>query len=307
VLLREVVELLAPAQGDTIVDCTAGAGGHALNFAQCVGPGGALALIDLDPASLATASAHISETLGERSPAIRTHRANFAAAPRLLAADGLAANVVLADLGFSSAQMDDPVRGFSMRSNGPLDMRLDPDAPVAAAELVNTLSEQELATIFREYGEEPAARAIARKLVARRAQAPIETTTEFADCVRSVVRRRRTGSRIDPATRAFQALRIAVNDELGSLQALLRAVERSAAHLASGGSSWLAPGAQVGVIAFHSLEDRAVKRSFQRLRSAGLAQVRTKKPVTPTAEEVARNPRSRSAKLRVVVIGNVGS
>lgn len=300
VLLEAALALLAPKPGEVAVDCTAGLGGHAAALAERLGSRGAIVLIDLDPGALDQAKQRIAGALGNGAPQVVSHRGNFAETARLVETDGLRADVALADLGFSSAQMDDSSRGFSMKRDGPLDMRLDPAGPVSAADLVNSLSEAELATILRDFGEEPAARAIARKLVVARRRSPIRTTAELASIVRSAVRRRRTETRIDPATRAFQALRIAVNDELGSLEALLQSVEQAAARLASGEPTWLAQGARVGVIAFHSLEDRAVKQAFRRLKAAGLAQLRTRKPATPGAEETARNPRARSAKLRVV-------
>jgi 16S rRNA (cytosine1402-N4)-methyltransferase len=218
---------------------------------------------------------------------------------------GLTADVVLADLGFASPQVDDASRGLSFMRDGPLDMRLDPTAPVTAAELVATMSESELADMLRDYGEEPAARAIAQKLVSARRASPILTTSRLAEIVRSAVHRPRTPGRrpIDPATKTFQALRIAVNDELGSLNALLAAVRRGAARAAAGpAAAWLRPGARVGIISFHSLEDRPVKQAFAGLVEAGLADDLSRGHVGPADMETESNPRSRSAKLRVVRI-----
>ena len=255
-----------------------------------------------------------------------TFNASFADAPRLLRA-GLApspdtgaqarpippVNVLLADLGFASNQIDTPERGFSFSRNGPLDMRLNPAAPITASELVNTMPERELAELIRDLAEEPwpAASAIARKLVQARAAGPISTTAELAAIIRSALPPRRHGSpSIDPATRTFQALRIAVNDELGSLASLLEGIRRSAAMLvsSSGGSGtlappgWLAPGARIGIISFHSLEDRPVKQAFSNLVQHGLAADLTRRPAVATDDEIAANPRSRSAKFRAVRI-----
>jgi 16S rRNA (cytosine1402-N4)-methyltransferase len=192
---------------------------------------------------------------------------------------------VLADLGFASDQMDRADRGFSFRGDGPLDMRLDTTAGETAADLVNRLSEAALADIFWEYGEERHSRRVARRVAERRAEKPFETTAELAEVVRRSVPR---SGGIDPATRVFQALRIAVNDELGALDRLLAALPRV-----------VKPGGRAGVISFHSLEDRRVKTAF---RNPAVWQPVTKKPVEATDEEVARNPRARSAKLRVAVL-----
>jgi 16S rRNA (cytosine1402-N4)-methyltransferase len=298
VLLKATLAALAPATGETYLDCTAGLGGHAAALGGRVGASGVVVLNDADPGNLAKAEARVkAEANGVRVVALQ---GNFADAPRRLREQGLAADMVLADLGFASSQMEDANRGLSFSREGPLDMRFDPGSPVTAAELVGSLPEAELARIIAEYGEDPAARAIARKLVAARGVSPIVTTGQLADVVRSAVGRRPGRDTIDPATRTFQALRIAVNDELGSLGALLAAIERGAADLAAGRASWLKPGARVAIISFHSLEDRPVKRAFAGLVSGGLAAHVTRKPVEADEAEVSENPRSRSAKLRVV-------
>jgi 16S rRNA (cytosine1402-N4)-methyltransferase len=191
---------------------------------------------------------------------------------------------VLADLGFASDQMDERGRGFSFREDGPLDMRLNPTAGPTAADLVNTMSEAGLADVFFEYGEERHSRRVARRIVERRAERPFATTGELADVVRRSVPR---SGAIDPATRVFQALRIAVNDELGALDRLLAALPRV-----------VRPDGKAAVISFHSLEDRRVKQAF---RTGTVWQPLTKKPVEAGDTEVARNPRARSAKLRVAV------
>lgn len=305
VLLAEVVAALDPQTGEVALDCTAGLGGHAAAIAERLGPTGTLILCDLDPGNLAAAGERVLR-LPAPPRVIRWHT-NFADAPRrMLAAEGgaMAADVVLADLGFSSNQLESAQRGLSFMREGPLDMRLDPTEPVTAAQLVNTLPANELERIIREYGEERHARAVAQKLVEARRAEPITTTARLAAIVRSVVGPRGGGATIDTATRTFQALRIAVNDELGNLHALLDAVERAAKALAGrgggAGGTWLSPGARVGIIAFHSLEDRLVKRTFARLVEQGLASFITRKPLEASAEEIARNPRSRSAKFRAI-------
>lgn len=297
VLLEEVLAALEPQTGEVYADATAGLGGHAAAVAAHLGPAGTVVLNDADPANLARSGARIT-ALGVR---VVTIRGNFADLPRRLIEVGLAADMILADLGFASTQVDDPGRGFSFRHDGPLDMRMDTESPVTAAELVNTLPERELTEIIRDFGEEKNARAIASKLVAARAREPIVSTTRLAEIVRSAFGGR--DQRIDPATRTFQALRIAVNDELGSLDSLLRSVGQAAQAIAAGRPTWLRPGARVAVIGFHSLEDRPVKRAFADLAAKGLATVMDKRPVRATEAEVGDNARARSAKLRAVRVG----
>lgn len=299
VLLEECIRILAPGPGDTAVDGTAGAGGHAEALAAAIGPAGTLVLNDLDPASLKSAQARVGAL--PEPPTVIAWRGSFAEIPSRLTGAGLAADCLLADLGFSSAQVDNPSRGLSFRHEGPLDMRLDPGAPLTAAELVNTLPEEELAELIRDFGEERAWRAVARKIVAARAQSPISTTTELARLVSDVVRVPRE-SRLHPATRTFQALRIAVNDELGALDALLEAVRRTAAG-AGAHAPWLSPGARLAIMTFHSLEDRPVKNLMRDLTARGLAERLTRSPVTASPEEINRNPRARSAKLRAIRLG----
>ena len=298
VLPEEIRQTLGPAPGETYADCTAGLGGHAALIAPRLDPGGRVVLNDLDAGNLKRAAARVAEA----SPGVEVSpvHSNFASLPRRLAAEGIAADMVLADLGFASSQMDDPSRGFAFSKDGPLDMRLDPTGPITAAELVATLPEAELVKILREFGEEKAARPIARKIVASRREASIATTAQLAAIVRSVVR---TGGGIDPATRTFQALRIAVNDELGSLEGLLAAVGRGAR---TQGNGWLAAGARVAIVSFHSLEDRMVKRAFGDIIRAGLAEPVGGQPITPGEAEVFANPRSRSAKLRVIRLCKTG-
>ncbi len=284
-LLHEVVAALAPKPGDTIIDCTAGRGGHSEALAKQLQGQGSILLCDLDEGNLQYSAQRVSASC----PGVRVlvHRGNFAEVPRVASTLQLRADVVLADLGFSSTQMDDASRGFSFLRDGPLDMRLDLTAPLTAAELVAHASEAELCRIFERYGEERKARAVARKIVAVRKVTPIRTTHELVSVVKTVIPV--TGP-INPATRVFQALRIAVNDELGNLDALLASLGDA--------SAWLSPVARVGVISFHSLEDRAVKQAFASLENERAKASR--KPIEPSEDEIARNPRSRSAKMRVL-------
>ncbi len=306
VLLEEVMALLAPGAGESAIDCTAGRGGHALELARALGPEGTLALTDADEGNLAYAGRRVGDALGRATPRLLAWHTNFVDAPRRAAGEGIRADVVLADLGFASSQMDDGQRGLSIRNDGPLDMRFDRSVAFSARDAVATWSEEELAQVIRDFGEDPSARRIARAIVAARGEGPIETTGQLARIVRAAAGRPRGGRpdqpSIDPATRTFQALRIAINDEIGSLASLLEGVMRGATSLAAGGSSWLATGARVGIISFHSLEDRAVKRAFGELGKRGLAQPVGARPVVAGEAETARNPRARSAKLRVVKI-----
>ncbi len=295
VLPEEVLAALRPAPGQTYIDATAGLGGHAALVAPFVAPRGTVILNDADPSNLSRALPVVQAA----APGVRvlSQRGNFAELPHVLRGLGVRADMVLADLGFASSQVDDPARGFSFSRDGPLDMRLDPTLPMSAADLVASMPESELARLIEDYGEDRHARRIARKVVQARARTPIVTTAALAEVVRSACPPAAGG--IDPATRTFQAIRIAVNDELGSLEALLGHIEREAEHLATGPGRWLAPGARIAILTFHSLEDRPVKRSFQRLRSLGCT-LHDPAFVTATPEEVARNARSRSAKLRSV-------
>jgi 16S rRNA (cytosine1402-N4)-methyltransferase len=262
-----------------------------------LGPTGTVVLFDLDPANLKAAAERLRA--GENPPVVHTVHASFVQAPRRMAELGLRADLVLADLGFASSQMSDPSRGLSFMNDGPLDMRLDPTSPITAAELVNSLSEQELAQLLREFGEEPNAGRIARKLVQERGSTPIQTTAHLARIVRAATPAR-AYSGIDPATRSFQALRIAVNDEIGNLTGLLSAIGRAAAAARKGEPTWLAPSARIAIISFHSLEDRPVKHAFAALEEKGLATPLTRKPVQADEAELATNPRARSAKMRAV-------
>jgi 16S rRNA (cytosine1402-N4)-methyltransferase len=303
VLPNQTIELLQPDLGQVFVDCTAGLGGHACMIADRIGPDGTIVLNDMDEGNLARADDAVRRAMCPKDPAsakVITIQGNFAQLPQELSKRGIQADMVLADLGFASTQVDDPERGLSFRNSGPLDMRLDQSSPIDAGELVNTLPERELADLIKRFGEERHARRIASKIVEARGLAPIETTDQLADLIRSAVPYTR-GPRpsIHPATRTFQALRIAVNDELGSLESLLRSVGIGAQKVRKGEPSWIASGARIAFIAFHSLEDRPVKQAFVRMSSDEHVELITRKPVGADEQEIEVNPRSRSAKLRV--------
>ena len=290
VLLQEVVELLL---GDgrravSVVDCTVGLGGHAEALLRA-GPGeGCLTGMDADAGNLRLAKRRL-EPFGQR---VRLFEADFADIRDVLDEVGIdAADAILADLGVASNQLDDPERGFSFSADGPLDMRLNRSTGRNASDLVNALGEGELADLIFEYGQERYSRRVARAIARARISRPILSTKALADIVRRAIPRADRGGRkgVDAATRTFQALRIAVNDELGSLDKLLEVLP-----------DVLNVGGRACVIAFHSLEDRRVKRAFSDWSATGRARVITKKPLTASLAEQTANNRSRSAKLRCV-------
>ncbi len=295
-LLEETLRLLNPQPGDVVVDCTIGRAGHSMALARAIGPKGRLIGLDLDPQSLSYAAQQMQDSAEQFVPI----QDSFVRVTQHLVQRKLHADVVLADLGFSSTQMSDAQRGFSFQSDGPLDMRFDPDGPVTAADLLRTCSEAELADLIARYGEEPYAPKIARKLVQTRNAKPIQTTAQLAEVVLEAYGSRARKSRLHPATRTFMALRIAVNDELAALEALMDQVIDGAAKVHEG--SWLSRGARIAIISFHSLEDRIVKRAFAGLADRGLGVRLTKRPITATDSEIASNPRARSAKLRAVKV-----
>jgi 16S rRNA (cytosine1402-N4)-methyltransferase len=285
VLVAEVIGQLAPARGGLFVDCTLGAGGHTRALLDA----GASRVIGLDRDRTALALA--AETLHDHRERVEFVHTDFRALPDVLDARGLTLvdGGILADLGVSSMQLDDASRGFSFKADAPLDMRMDRDSGLSVAALLQSVEETALADIIFQYGEERFSRRIARGIVRAREVAPIETTGQLATIVRRAVPSR-GWQRIDPATRTFQALRIWVNRELEGLDAFIRtAVSR------------LAAGARLAIIAFHSLEDRIVKHTFRALAQAPdpLIALLTRRPIEATDEEIAVNPRARSAKLRV--------
>ena len=279
VLLAEIVEWLRPAPGMTLVDGTLGGGGHTLALAQRVAPGGCVLAVDLDDDALQRVQPRVGDL------PITLAQGNFAELPEILATANVAAvDGILLDLGLSSDQLADDQRGFSFQGTGELDLRFDQSRGQPAWQLLARWDERSLADLIYQFGEERFSRRIARRIVEARRTAPLRTSEELADLVRSCVPRSR-GHHIDPATRTFQALRIAVNEELASLeQALARLPD------------CLAPGGRLAIISFHSLEDRLVKHAF---RTDERLTVLTKRPVRPSAEESFANPRARSAKLRV--------
>jgi 16S rRNA (cytosine1402-N4)-methyltransferase len=279
VLLDETLELLAVTPGGLYVDGTVGLGGHAVEVLRRSAPGGRLLGLDRDAETLPLAQERLAEFGGR----VRLEQGDFREIPERLR--GEAPSGVLLDLGVSSVQLDTPERGFSFRADGPLDMRMDRRGGPSAADLVNGLPERELADLIFRYGEERASRRIARDIVSARRRQRLRTTAELADLVRRAAgRSRRPG--LDPATRTFQALRIHVNRELERLGDALRDI-----------AAILAPGGRLAVIAFHSLEDREVKQAFRGLHNHGY-RLLTRKPLRPGEDEVRRNPRARSARLR---------
>jgi 16S rRNA (cytosine1402-N4)-methyltransferase len=285
VMVAEVLAALAPERGGLFVDCTVGLGGHA----QALLEAGATRLIgiDRDPEALALART----ALAPWSDRVELVHADYRELGALLDARHIdAVDGVLADLGVSSLQLDAEGRGFSFRRDEPLDMRMDPTSGESAADWIATASEPELADVIYQFGEERFSRRIARRIVAARAEAPIRTTGQLAALVRRAIPSRGY-QRIDPATRTFQAIRIRVNRELERLDVFLRDA-----------ASRLRAGARLAIISFHSLEDRIVKHTFRALVQGEGAVVRavTRKSVTPGEGETERNPRARSARLRVV-------
>ncbi len=296
VLSKEVADVLQPEPCDVIVDLTAGRGGHASQLARIAGEGATVVLFDLDRNNLEFAQKRV-ESLGISVHAIH---GSFASASRELTSLGLRADCVLADLGFASNQMDEANRGLSFKSDGPLDMRLNIDSGVTAADIIETSTEKELADLIYQFGEEPYSRRIAQKIVHERQIEPILNTARLAQIVRSAYGARARSSRMHPATRTFMALRIAVNDELSALDALLQDVQLGCRTVNESG--WLNGGARLAVISFHSLEDRRVKHAFVDFEKHGLAKRLTRKPICASEEEIALNPRSRPAKLRAVLV-----
>jgi len=298
VLAGELIELLDPRPGETAVDCTFGGGGHARLVADRLGPDGLLIAVDRDPAAEERFAALAEET----SCRLRFIRADFAEALERLREEGLAADLVYLDLGMSSMQVDTWARGFSYAYDAPLDMRMDPAQALTAADLVNGWEERQLARLFREYGEERYARPIARAIVRERDRRPLETTNELVEVITHAIPTPARFAGGHPAKRVFQAIRIAVNDELAQLDAALPL-------------AWdvLAPNGRFAGISFHSLEDRRVKR-FLAARAQGCicppdlpvcvcghepeAELLTRRSVAPTPGEVAANPRARSARMR---------
>lgn len=304
VMLEECLEALSLEPGKTILDATLGGGGHSRAICERIAPGGILIGLDQDDDALAEARIRLADV--DETVAVRLVKSNFAELRGVLAELAIAGlDGVLMDLGVSSHQLDTAERGFAIRMNGPLDMRLDASDGTreTAAQLLNRLPEVEIARILFEYGDESRSRRIASEIVRRRAEKPLAMTEDLVDAVRGSMPMRTRPGEIHPATKTFQAVRIAVNRELEVLETALDAAMDS-----------LLPGGRLVVLAYHSLEDRIVKNRFAAysgkrveddspiLRPAAerRAQILTKKPIAPSEDEVRRNPRSRSAKLRVL-------
>jgi len=301
VLADEVRELLAVRPGETVVDATFGAGGHSRLLAQDLAGRGKLVAIDRDPG----AKSYFDRFKAAAGVEVRFLRGDFAVVLTQLAANGIGADAILLDLGISSMQVDRPERGFSYATDAPLDMRMDPSSETSAADVVNTWDERELVTIFRRYGEERYAKPIARAIVRQRAERPFTRTGELVDTIKLAIPTPARFGEGHPAKRVFQALRIAVNDELGQLEAALPAALQM-----------LRPGGRLAVISFHSLEDRIAKR-FVAAQAKGCTcppdfpvcvcgkeptlRSLTRKPVRPGRHETDANPRAASARLRVAV------
>jgi len=299
VMVDEVLLYLRPERGKVIVDGTLGAGGHAEAILERITPGGRLIGIDRDPEAIARAK----ERLDAMAASVSYHRENFRGIRSVLDGEGIdAVDGVLLDLGVSSMQLDEAARGFSFRGDGPLDMRMGPDAPRTAAEIVNEDSEDELTRILYRFGEERWARRIAQFIVEARERRPVRTTGELAKIVENAVPAGARRGRKHPARKTFQALRIAVNHELEDLKE----------GIAEGIGS-LAPSGRIVVLAYQSLEDRIVKSTFNSLARGSdyppghpldkppILEVLTRKPVRPTPEEIEENPRCGSAKLRAAL------
>jgi 16S rRNA (cytosine1402-N4)-methyltransferase len=273
VLSQPLIQGLSIRPGGHYLDATVGGGGHS-SLILAAAPDVSLVAIDQDAQAIAAAQAALS-TYGDR---VQFWQGNFAD----YTPDGATFDGIIADLGVSSVQFDLPERGFSFRHTAPLDMRMNQQQSLTAAEIINFWDEAKLADIFFTYGEERLSRRIARRIVEKR---PFQTTTELADTIAYSVPKSYRYGRIHPATRTFQALRIVVNQELTALETFLKTAPR-----------WLKPSGRIGIISFHSLEDRIVKYAF---RESSELTILTKKPIQPTDAEIAENPRSRSAKLRV--------
>jgi 16S rRNA (cytosine1402-N4)-methyltransferase len=288
VLLEETVTLLAPQPGDVVVDCTLGEAGHAVALGRHVGPSGLLIGIDRDPQAIEISKATLESAFGDGGPRWHLVRANFTALGHALEDLSVTeVDVFLFDLGVCSRHLDDVSRGFTYQEDAPLDMRMDPDQTVTAACLVASLSAKALTGLIAKYGEDRWASRIASFIVEARSRDDIRTTGQLVKIIDAAIPAAARRGRPHPARRTFQALRIAVNDELEPLAGALRAaIDR------------LAPGGRIGVITFHSLEDRIVKHTFRDLCAERKLSILTRRPLTASPAEVDTNPRARSAKLR---------
>ncbi|MHC4950660.1 MAG: 16S rRNA (cytosine(1402)-N(4))-methyltransferase RsmH [Planctomycetota bacterium] len=285
VLTEPLLDLIHIPTDGKMVDATVGHGGHSQLFGRKLGPEGFLLGLDVDQNSIQRARLNLSGLACR----VMLLRENFVRMNEVLSQQGIdKVDFILADLGFCSGQLEDSDRGLSFQKPMPLDMRLDDRLTTTAADLVNKLSQKDLADLIYEYGQDRASRRIARFIVQQRSAQKFTTTTELAMLIARAMRRPGRPPRIHPATRTFQALRIAVNRELDSLDTLLETAP-----------NMLKPGGFIAIISFHSLEDGRVKRNFRQNKADGLYDILTKKPITADREEIMRNPRARSAKLRI--------
>jgi 16S rRNA (cytosine1402-N4)-methyltransferase len=296
VLLKEVVEILDPKPGEFVVDLTAGGGGHAFEFAKKIGKSGTILLVDWDEKVISEAEKKIFSIPENERPEVILCISNFARLDEIMneiekKEKIREPDIFFADLGISSFHLDDPSRGFSFRFDSPLDMRISPEIKLKAKDVVMNFSEKEIAEIIGKYGEDKLARKIAKEIVKQRKIKEISTTKQLAEIVERVYKREGIFyTKIHPATRTFQALRIYINREIESLGELLEKIP-----------DFSKSGTRVGIISFHSLEDRLVKTKFKEWEKLGMGKILTRKPVVPSEEEVILNPRSRSAKFRAFV------
>jgi 16S rRNA (cytosine1402-N4)-methyltransferase len=284
-MLDEVISSLQLKPGYRALDATIGGGGHASEILKRILPGGLLIGLDADASAVTIAT----ERLKEFGPSLRVVRENFRNLDAVLLSEAVpGVDAVLMAVGISSYHLADASRGFSIRSDGPLDMRMDTRLELSAYDIVNRYREQDLSDVIKDFGEERFHYRIARRIAEERANKPIETTCELKEVIYRAVGGRRGYMRIDPATRTFQAIRIAVNDELGALEEGIRKAVAA-----------LNPGGRLCVISFHSLEDRIAKNLFKQFAARDILKIVTKKPMRPSDQEAASNPRARSARLRV--------
>jgi 16S rRNA (cytosine1402-N4)-methyltransferase len=297
VLLKEVVEILDPKPGEFVVDLTAGGGGHAFEFAKKIGKSGTILLVDWDEKVLSFAEGKILSISDEERPEVMSCVSNFSRLDEIMSKiaeekkEMVRPDIFFADLGISSFHLDDPSRGFSFRFDSTLDMRISPEIKLKAKDVVMNFSEKELAEIIEKYGEDKLARKIAKEIVKQREIKEVSTTKQLAEIVERVYKGEGIFyTKIHPATRTFQALRIYINREIENLDELLEKIP-----------DFSKSGTRVGIISFHSLEDRLVKTKFREWENAGFGKIITRKPVVPSEEEIILNPRSRSAKFRAFV------
>jgi len=292
VLLQEVIETLGPQKGQTIADGTLGAGGHASAIIEHIMPKGTFLGCDKDSAMLEQAKTKIEQAFGQYKENIHCVEGSYKDMVEIAQKHNIGHfDGVLLDLGFSSWHIDESMRGFSFQKDEPLDMRYDQNQETTAEMVIQLMPQKDLADIIWEYGQERFSRKIAAAIVKRRKEKSIKTTADLVEVIASALPARYQHTRINPATKTFQALRIYVNDELGGLKHFLDTI-----------TEYISPGGKVAIISFHSLEDRIVKQTFREWEKQKKAHRITKKPIVPKDTEIKENPRSRSAKLRVIEI-----